>query len=200
VVVVHNGVIPDSGTHVHFEKKINKKIVTFLGRITYQKGPEYFIEAAQKVLKRTENVIFVMAGSGDMLFRMIKRAAELKIADKFHFTNFLKGQDVDHMFSISDVYVMPSVSEPFGISPLEAMRSSVPVIISKQSGVAEILHHAIKVDFWDIDAIADSIYGLIQYESLSKMFRRLGKEEVENIQWDKAAGLIRDIYISELNN
>jgi len=198
VVVVHNGVIPEAGEQQHFEKKINKKIVTFLGRITYQKGPEYFIEAAFKVLKRTEDVIFVMAGSGDMLFRMIKRAAELKIADKFHFTNFLKGQDVDHMFSISDVYVMPSVSEPFGISPLEAMRSSVPVIISKQSGVAEILNHAIKVDFWDIDAIADSIYGLIKYDGLSKMFRRLGKEEVENIQWDKAASLIRDIYINEL--
>jgi len=200
VVVVHNGVIPNVGEQVKYEKKVDKKIVTFLGRITYQKGPEYFIEAACKVLKKTNDVIFVMAGSGDMLFRMIKRAAELKIADKFHFTNFLKGDDVDHMFAISDVYVMPSVSEPFGISPLEAMRSSVPVIISKQSGVAEILHHAIKVDFWDIDAIADSIYGLIKYDGLSKMFRRLGKEEVENIQWDKAAGLIRDIYIQVLEN
>jgi len=199
VVVVHNGVIPNTGEQIKYEKKVSKKIVTFLGRITYQKGPEYFIEAAYKVLQKTDDVIFVMAGSGDMLFRMIKRAAGLKIADKFHFTNFLKGDDVDHMFSISDVYVMPSVSEPFGISPLEAMRSSVPVIISKQSGVAEILHHAIKVDFWDIDAIADSIYGLIKYDGLSKMFRRRGKEEVESIQWDKAASLLRDIYIQVLS-
>ncbi|MFN8256725.1 MAG: glycosyltransferase family 4 protein [Bacteroidales bacterium] len=199
VTVVHNGVISTADEHNEYEKKVKKKIVTFLGRITYQKGPEYFIEAACKVLKKTDDVIFVMAGSGDMLFRMIKRAAELKIADKFHFTNFLKGKDVDHMFSISDVYVMPSVSEPFGISPLEAMRSSVPVIISKQSGVAEILKHAIKVDFWDIDAIADSIYGLVKYEGLSKMFRKLGRQEVENIQWDKAASLIRDVYLQELS-
>jgi glycogen synthase len=127
---------------------------------------------------------------------MIRRAASLKITDKFHFTNFLKGEDVDHMFGISDVYVMPSVSEPFGISPLEAMRSSVPVIISKQSGVAEVLHHAIKVDFWDIDAMADSIYGLISYDGLSKMFRRLGKQEVENIKWDKAAKEIKNIYFN----
>ncbi len=199
VVVVHNGVIPNTGEVKIYNKQVKQKIVTFLGRITYQKGPEYFIEAAYKVLQKTDDVLFVMAGSGDMLFRMIKRAAELKIANKFHFTNFLKGDDVDHMFAISDVYVMPSVSEPFGISPLEAMRSSVPVIISKQSGVAEILHHAIKVDFWDIDAIADSIYGLIKYDGLSKMFRRLGKAEVENIQWDKAASLIRDIYVEVLS-
>jgi len=199
VFVVHNGVLPKEEVEQLYTKKVKEKIVTFLGRITYQKGPEYFIEAAYKVLQKTQDVKFVMAGSGDMLYKMIKRAAELKIADKFHFTNFLKGNDVDHMFSISDVYVMPSVSEPFGISPLEAMRSNVPVIISKQSGVAEVLNHAIKVDFWDIDAIADSIYGLISYDGLSKMFRRLGKREVENIKWDNAAGKIKELYTSLLS-
>ena len=200
VFVVHNGVLPKEEVEQLYTKKVKEKIVTFLGRITYQKGPEYFIEAAYKVLQKTQDVKFVMAGSGDMLYKMIKRAAELRIADKFHFTNFLKGNDVDHMFSISDVYVMPSVSEPFGISPLEAMRSNVPVIISKQSGVAEVLNHAIKVDFWDIDAIADSIYGLISYDGLSKMFRRLGKHEVENIKWDNAASKIRDLYSNLLSN
>jgi glycogen synthase len=196
VITVHNGVLPNEMDCKEYTKKVSEKIVTFLGRITFQKGPEYFIEAAYKVLQKTKNVKFVMAGSGDLLYRMIRRAAALKIADKFHFTNFLKGEDVDHMFGISDVYVMPSVSEPFGISPLEAMRSSVPVIISKQSGVAEVLHHAIKVDFWDIDAMADSIYGLISYDGLSKMFRRLGKQEVENIKWDKAAKEIKNIYFN----
>jgi glycogen synthase len=199
VITVHNGVLPNETDYKHYTKKVNEKIVTFLGRITFQKGPEYFIEAAYKVLKRTKDVRFVMAGSGDLLDRMIKRAAALRIADKFHFTNFLKGEDVDHMFSISDVYVMPSVSEPFGISPLEAMRSNVPVIISKQSGVAEVLKHAIKIDFWDIDALADAIYGLISYEGLSKMFRRLGKQEVENIKWDKAARDIKNIYYEVFN-
>jgi glycosyltransferase involved in cell wall biosynthesis len=199
VITVHNGVLPSDNVEQNYTKQVKEKIVTFLGRITFQKGPEYFIEAAYKVLQKTSNVKFVMAGSGDLLYRMIRRAAKLKIADKFHFTNFLKGEDVDHMFSISDVYVMPSVSEPFGISPLEAMRSSVPVIISKQSGVAEVLHHAIKVDFWDIDAMADSIYGLISYDGLSKMFGRLGKQEVENIKWEKAASDIRNIYLSLFN-
>jgi len=194
VTVVHNAVVPIETSVDKFKKNIDEKIVTFLGRITFQKGPEYFVEAAYKVLQKTDNVRFVMAGSGDLFYRMIRRAAELKIADKFHFTDFLKGEDVEHMFAISDVYVMPSVSEPFGISPLEAMRSNVPVIISKQSGVAEILHHAIKVDFWDIDAIADSIYGLIKYDGLQKMFRKFGKAEVDSLKWENPATKVKDIY------
>jgi len=194
VVVVHNAVVPKEEEDVAYKKNVKEKVVTFLGRVTYQKGPEYFIEAAHKVLQKTDNVRFVMAGSGDMLRRMIRRAAELRITDKFHFTDFLKGKDVDHMFGISDVYVMPSVSEPFGISPLEAMRSNVPVIISKQSGVAEILHHAIKVDFWDIDAIADSIYGLVKYDGLSKMFGKMGKAEVDALKWENAGVKVKNVY------
>jgi len=116
-----------------------------------------------------------MAGSGDMLNKMIERVAELRIADKFHFTGFLKGGEIDRMFALSDVFVMPSVSEPFGIVPLEAMRSNVPVVISKQSGVAEILKHALKVDFWDVDAMADSIYGLCHYEAISETFKNMAK-------------------------
>jgi glycosyltransferase involved in cell wall biosynthesis len=129
-----------------------------------------------------------------MLQRMISHVAALNIADKFHFTNFLKGDEVTRMFDISDVYVMPSVSEPFGISPLEAMRSNVPVIISKQSGVAEILNHAIKVDFWDIHSIADAIYGLCKYDGLSIMFQKYGREEVEKLKWENAAQKVREIY------
>lgn len=197
VVTVHNAVEPaDKSEFYGVQKHVKEKVVTFLGRITFQKGPEYFVEAAYKILKRDNNVRFVMAGSGDMLNRMIRRVAELKIADKFHFTGFLKGMEVDHMFALSDVYVMPSVSEPFGISPLEAMRSNVPVIISKQSGVSEVLHHALKVDFWDIDALADSIWGLTHYEGLSKMFVSLGKEEVDNMKWDNAAVKVIDVYNS----
>ncbi len=195
VVTVHNGVEPpDTSRLVDTEKHVKEKIVTFLGRITYQKGPEYFVEAAYKVLQRDSNVRFVMAGSGDLLTKMIKRVAELGISTKFHFTGFLKGDDVDKMFGMSDVYVMPSVSEPFGISPLEAMRSNVPVIISKQSGVAEVLKHAIKIDFWDIDAMADAIYGLINYPSLPQMFKLYGKDEVDNIKWDQAGIKVKEIY------
>ena len=178
----------------HIQKGFDDKVVTFLGRITLQKGPEYFIEAACKVLKVMKNVRFVMAGSGDMMERMMRRAAALKITDRFHFTGFLRGKDVFTMLALSDVYIMPSVSEPFGISPLEAMQSSVPVIISKQSGVAEILTHAVKVDFWDIDAMADAIYGILSYPALSKEFIKNGKEEVIRIKWDNSARHVRNIY------
>lgn len=198
VVTVHNAVdIEESDNdRCNYKKNVNEKIVTFLGRITFQKGPDYFVEAAAKVLEKHDNVRFVMAGSGDMMNRMIKRVAKLGISNKFHFAGFLNGDDVVHMFSISDVYVMPSVSEPFGISPLEAMRSSVPVIISKQSGVSEILTHALKVDFWDIDAIADSIYGLLCYDGLSKMFMKYGKDEVHKLKWENAAFKIKEVYNS----
>ncbi|MDD4236277.1 MAG: glycosyltransferase family 4 protein [Bacteroidales bacterium] len=196
VITVHNGVDFGTGDFPDIQRGVKEKVVTFLGRITFQKGPEYFVEAAYKVLQKDPNVRFVMAGSGDMMYRMIRRVAALKIADKFHFTGFLKGDDVLKMFALSDVYVMPSVSEPFGISPLEAMRSNVPVIISKQSGVAEVLKHAVKLDFWDVDAMADAIYGLINYEGLTKMFKNLGKKEVENIKWDNAAFKVKNIYES----
>lgn len=197
VVTVHNAVEPDDKrAFASLQSSVKEKVVTFLGRITFQKGPEYFIEAANKVLKLDDNVRFVMAGSGDMMNRMVKRVAELKIADKFHFTGFLKGEEVDKMFALSDVYVMPSVSEPFGISPLEAMRSNVPVIISKQSGVSEVLKHAIKVDFWDIDAMADAMHGIIHYDGISNLFKKYGKSEVDNMKWENAAAKVLDIYES----
>ncbi len=197
VITVHNGVEPPAeASKIPVKRHLNDKVVTFLGRITYQKGPEYFIEAAFKVLEKDPNVRFVMAGSGDLLPRMIRRTAQLKMATRFHFTGFLKGDDVDRMFGLSDVYVMPSVSEPFGISPLEAMRSSVPVIISKQSGVAEVLRHALKVDYWDVDALADAIHALLHYPSLHKMFKIYGKTEVENIKWDQAGMKVKSIYKS----
>ena len=200
VFTVHNAVEPSTRSDFYFEEKhVKEKIVTFLGRVTFQKGPDYFVEAAYKVLQKDSNVRFVMAGSGDMLNRMIRRVAQLRISNKFHFTGFLDAENVDRMFSMSDVYVMPSVSEPFGISPLEAMRSNVPVVISKQSGVSEVLKYALKIDFWDIDAMADAIYGLLHYDALSKMFVRYGKDEVDNMKWDNAAKSVKDLYIKALN-
>ena len=195
VITVHNAVEPPERPEMNdVTKHVREKVVTFLGRVTFQKGPDYFIEAANKVLKKDPNVRFVMAGSGDLLNKMIRRAAQLHIGTKFHFTGFLSGTEVDTMFAMSDVYVMPSVSEPFGISPLEAMRSNVPVVISKQSGVSEVLKHALKVDFWDIDALADAIYGLLHYEGLKKMFVKYGKDEVDNLKWDNAAAKVIEVY------
>lgn len=175
-------------------KGINEKIVTFLGRVTMQKGPEYFIEAASLVLRQMRNVRFVMAGSGDMLDAMIARTAELGISDKFHFTGFLKGKDVSDLFRMTDVFVMPSVSEPFGIVPLEAMQLNVPVIISNQSGVAEVLENAIKIDFWDTFAMADSIYGILNYSSLADHFKEEGKHEVDAFKWVNSATKVKQIY------
>ncbi len=197
ITTVYNAVTHDAGEQkTEIKKGINEKLVTFLGRITIQKGPEYFIEAAYLVLKKMDNVRFVMAGSGDKMNEMITRVAQLGMADKFYFTGFLKGTDVDRMFQLTDVFVMPSVSEPFGIVPLEAMLADVPVIISNQSGVSEILNHAIKVDFWDTYAMADSIYGLLNYPALSEFLKESGKKEVRAMNWEQSARKVREVYYS----
>ena len=203
VVTVHNAVRFGESEDAVPERAVKDKVVTFLGRITYQKGPDYFVEAAAKVLQRVPDVRFVMAGSGDLMNHVVRRVAQLGIADRFHFSGFLKGGEVQRMFRLSDVYVMPSVSEPFGISPLEAMRSGVPVIISRQSGVAEVLDYAIKVNYWDVDALADAIYGLLTYPALGRMFASKGLEEVTGLKWTNAAAKIKTVYetvVAEANN
>ena len=196
VVTVHNAVDFSGRSNVNVERGVKDKVVTFLGRITFQKGPEYFIEAAAKVLKRCDNVRFVMAGSGDMMNRSIRQVARLGISDRFHFTGFLRGKEVQEMFALSDVYVMPSVSEPFGISPLEAMRTGVPSVISKQSGAAEVLKYAFKVDFWDVDAMADEIYALLKYPALANFASKYGFDEVNTLKWNNAAVKIKNVYES----
>jgi glycosyltransferase involved in cell wall biosynthesis len=193
ITTVYNGVEPDKNENRQYSKNGNHRIVTFLGRITYQKGPEYFIQAACKVLEKVEKVSFVMAGNGDMFRSMIKFASQRKIMKHFFFTDFLKGEEVSRMYALSDVYVMPSISEPFGISPLEAMRFGVPVIISKQSGVAEVLDEAIKVDYWDVDALADAIYGVLNYPALSENLKK-SKQNTDKLSWDMAAMQVSEIY------
>ena len=200
VSTVHNAVEPLEHPE-EFEKHARKdKLVTFLGRITMQKGPEYFVEAAAKVLKRTDGVRFVMAGSGDKMAEMIELVAKKGIADKFHFPGFMRGKQVQQILADSDVYIMPSVSEPFGISPLEAMQVGCPSIISHQSGCAEILQHAIKTDYWDIDAMADAIYAIVKYPAMYKSLHELGCEEVNNIKWSDAGLKVRRIYDGVINH
>ena len=201
VTTVHNAVEPLSDELKNVQvPKMKEKIVTFLGRKKKKKGPEYFVEAAAKVLQKVHNVRFVMAGSGDMMEKMIDLAAQKDIADRFHFPGFQKGKQVYEMLKASDVYIMPSVSEPFGISPLEAMQMGVPSIISKQSGCAEILNHVIKIDFWDIDAMADAIYSIISYPAMYNQMHEEGLAEVDGIQWKKAGKKVIDIYNKILNN
>ena len=201
VTTVHNAVEPLSEEIRNIKMQHGKdKVITFLGRITMQKGPEYFVEAASMVLHKTHNVRFVMAGSGDMLEKMIRLAADRDIADRFHFTGFLRGRQVYEMLAASDVYVMPSVSEPFGISPLEAMQMGCPSIISKQSGCAEILENVIKVDYWDIHAMADAMFALVNYPASHNHLRDKGLAEIDTIEWKKAGAKVINIYNQVINN
>jgi glycosyltransferase involved in cell wall biosynthesis len=194
VTTVHNAVEPIEDFEEFAKVPRNDKIVTFLGRITMQKGPEYFVEAAHSVLQRTKNVRFVMAGSGDMYNAIVKLTAQRRIADRFHFPGFLRGKQVQQMLAQSDAYIMPSVSEPFGISPLEAMQVGAPTIISKQSGCAEILEKAIKTDYWDIEAMSDAMYSIVTYPGMAEYLSVEGKNEVDQITWEKAGWKVRAIY------
>lgn len=186
--VVYNGIDRDADQPAPGAQIESKdKIVLFLGRITMQKGPEYFIAAAKRVLEKVKNVKFVVAGSGDMTTRMIELAAQMGIGSKVLFTGFLRGRDVERVFGMADCYVMPSVSEPFGISALEAIHHDVPVIISKQSGVSEVLTHVLKVDFWDTDEMANKIVAVLRHPPLSQTLRHHGPVELRWLTWDGAA-------------
>ena len=201
VVVVHNAVNKHRNVdQLTIKSHFNEKIVLFLGRVTMQKGPDYFIEAAYQVYKKIKNVRFVMAGNGDMLPRMILRMAALGMLDRFHFTGFLQGLDVERMYAMSDLYVMPSVSEPFGIAPFEALLYDVPIIISKQSGVAEVLKNAIKIDFWDVNKMADWMIKLLEDENLAKNVVEASQQDLETVGWDSAGFKIKDIYQAVINN
>jgi glycogen(starch) synthase len=195
VKVVHNGT-ERNGSNAFAASTINKdeKLVLFLGRITMQKGPEYFLQAAKKVLEIMDNVKFVMAGSGDMMHRAVEMAAELGIGSKVLFTGFLRGDDVQKIYKMADLFVMPSVSEPFGLVPLEALHNDVPVIISKQSGVAEVLTHALKVDFWDIDDMANKIIAVLKYPPLRITLQNHGNFEVRKLRWKDSAAKCAKIY------
>jgi len=197
VEVVHNGVEHNgNGNKMLSEIGIGKdeKVVLFLGRITMQKGPEYFLMAAKKVLEVMDNVKFVMAGSGDLMHRAIEMAAELGIGSKVLFTGFLHGEDVQRIYKMADLFVMPSVSEPFGIVPLEALENDVPVIISKQSGVSEVLRHALKIDFWDVDEMANKIVAVLRYPPLGITLRNYGNYEVRKLRWRDSALRCARIY------
>lgn len=199
VEVVYNAIDLNGNGNGPFDQekysiKKGEKIVLFLGRVTMQKGPEYFIAAAKKVLEVMDNVKFIMAGSGDMIRRTIEMAAAMGIGHKVLFTGFLRGKDVDEVFKKADVYVMPSVSEPFGIAPLEALANDVPVIISKQSGVSEVLQNVLKVDFWDTHEMANKIIAILKHPPLSKTLKEHGAMEVRKLSWNDSATQCMRVY------
>lgn len=195
ITVVHNAVSKDRRLRaMRIEKPFPEKLVLFLGRITFQKGPDYFVEAAAKVLAKNPNIRFAMAGSGDMFPRMVERMAELRLADRFHFLGFVRGMDVERIYAMSDLYVMPSVTEPFGITPLEAMVYDVPSIVSKQSGVAEIMENAVKIDFWDVDRLAFEILDILENEDRAALLKLSGRRTLKRVQWEHAAEKVIHVY------
>jgi len=195
VDVVYNAVETPNGQDLEARPiGTDEKIVLFLGRVTMQKGPEYFLQAAKKVVERYPNVRFVVAGSGDMMRSCVKLVADLKLGRYVTFTGFLRGDDVQRIFRMADLYVMPSVSEPFGIAPLEALSHDVPVIISKQSGVSEVLQHVLKVDFWDVDEMTNKILGVLRHEPLQHALREHGRVELRKFSWTDSARKLRDVY------
>ncbi|NMC62755.1 MAG: glycosyltransferase [SAR324 cluster bacterium] len=197
IAVVHNGVYPRKMILQYKDrKKWPEHVVLFLGRITFQKGPEYFVEAAARVVPHVPDVLFVMAGAGDMLLKVKNRVKELGLEDHFQFPGFLRGAKIEEVFSAADLYVMPSVSEPFGISALEAISFDTPVIISKQSGVSEVLSHALKSDFWDVERMADLMINALCYKDLRSDMVSMARNEISRLRWDAAAKKVAAIYRS----
>jgi len=198
ITVVYNGVEdpikPKIDPALTNLKKLGYKIVLFLGRITLQKGPDYFVKAAKIVSGYYPKVAFVVTGSGDMEAQMISEATNLGVVDKFIFTGFLRGAEKDSIFQAADVYVMPSVSEPFGITALEAVKNRTPAIVSKQSGVSEVLRNVLKVDFWDVEELANKILAVLKYKSLPKDMRWESAREIVNLTWDRSADEVLKIY------
>ncbi|WP_367898844.1 glycosyltransferase family 4 protein [Leptospira sp. WS58.C1] len=197
--VAHNGISPTAeGRENWGENNITDPIILFLGRITHQKGPDYFVKAAAKIVREVPNVKFVMAGSGDLQNRMIELAADLGLGGYFHYTGFLNAEKTHRLYSMCSVYIMPSVSEPFGLTALEAMSHNLPVILSKQSGVSEIVHQCLKFDFWDTDSLAEKAISILKYGPLREEIGNQAKAESERINWMSTAKKIAQVYRSFL--
>ena len=202
IAVVHNGVYPKQVVSDYRQLKTwPKHVVLFLGRVTYQKGPELFVEVAKRVIPHVRDVLFVLAGDGDLLPAVREKVAQLHLEDYFLMPGFVQGEELEELFSVADLYVMPSVSEPFGITALEAISFETPVIVSRQSGVAEVIQHALKVDFWDTERMADLIINALTHKELRQELVEKSKEELARLHWGVAASktieVYHDVYVGE---
>lgn len=195
ISVVHNGVYPRHLVSDYRERKTwPKHVVLFLGRVTFQKGPEYFVEVAKRVIPHVPDLLFVLAGDGDLLPKIREQVAQLGLSEYFRFPGFVQGEELEELFSVADLYVMPSVSEPFGIAALEAISYETPVVLSKQSGVSEVIQHALKVDFWDTRRMADRIINALMHEELRQELSEQAMHELAQLHWEAAALKTRDVY------
>jgi glycosyltransferase involved in cell wall biosynthesis len=195
IAVVHNGIYPREVVNDYRRKKTwPKHVVLFLGRVTSQKGPEYFVEVATRVIPHIKDILFVLAGAGDMLPTLIEQVRRLSLQEYFLFPGFVQGDELEELFSVADLYVMPSVSEPFGIAALEAISFETPVLLSKQSGAAEVLQNVLKTDFWDTNRMADLIINTLLYPELRDELITNAKDELSRLHWDIAAAKTVEIY------
>ncbi|MDP2691830.1 MAG: glycosyltransferase [bacterium] len=195
ITVVHNAVLKEK-EYFKLQPQIENQdpVILFLGRMTLQKGPEYFLHMAKQVLEKEPKAKFVMAGDGDMMHRMIELSTELRIAKNVLFAGYLSGPEIDKAYANADLYIMPSVSEPFGITPLEAIKNGTPVMISRQSGVSEVIRNALRVDFWDIEEMANKTLAVIHYKKLREFLIQESQKDLDQLSWKNQAGLIRGVY------
>ncbi len=195
IEVIHNGGVEMDPVREHkTDFKGDNKIVSYLGRVTGMKGPEHFVEMAAKVLQHCPKTKFVMGGTGDKLQSCIDRAKSLGIQDKFYFHGFYNRNEANKFYDLSDVFVLPSHMEPFGVTPLEAMIKDTPTVITKQSGVAEVIDHCFKVDFWDVDKMASQVIALLKFPKLHERMKEFGREEASALTWDKPASHCINLY------
>ena len=203
IIVVYNGVTQIDTSSIKNSlnglKRTGQKAVLFLGRITIQKGADYFLKAAKKVLEKNQNVFFIVSGTGDMERQIIEETAAMGISDKVLFTGFIKNEDKVEIYKMADLYVLPSISEPFGLTPLEALNCGTPVLISRQSGVSEVLSHCLKVDFWDIDQMANKILAVLEHSELKEELQNNGGQEVQKFNWVDSAQKCIYVYREVLN-
>lgn len=191
--VVHNGISKKRRTSLKRRFEGNPTVL-FLGRITFQKGPDYFVEAALRVLEQLPEARFILAGTGDMLDQLRSRIQMAGVESSFWLPGFLRGKEVDEVFALADLYVMPSVSEPFGISVLEALNCDVPVLVSRQSGVSEVIQHSLKADFWDIDELVDLMVGTLKYPELGRDLLQMAQKEMVRLDWGQSAARVTQVY------
>ncbi|MBN1175851.1 glycosyltransferase family 4 protein [Candidatus Woesearchaeota archaeon] len=195
IELVHNGGVEMGPVKVtSHEFKGDQKIVSYMGRITGMKGPLNFIDVANLVLKHVPNTKFIIAGSGDQLQACIDKVNACGISEKVYFHGFYTRDEAELFYDLSDVFVLPSLLEPFGVTPLEAMSKDTPTVVTKQSGVSEVIDHAFKADFWDINKMASQIISLLSYPVLHETMKVNGFKEAKATTWEKPAGLCLDLY------
>lgn len=198
VEVVHNGCDtcepPRHQPTLTDLKSQGKKIVLYHGRITIQKGVDYFIKAARRVVDVDPNVVFVISGWGDMTQQIIEQVGRMSLSKNVIFAGALWEEERDRMYQSVDLAVMPSVSEPFGLVPLEALQHGTPSLISYQSGVSEVLTHVLKVDFWDVDEMANKILAALRYPVMRKQIVEEGKWSLHKLSWREVSKKVVQLY------